>query len=417
MPCPACASATPDGARFCPSCGHELQVQVDERRIVTVLFADLVGFTALSERRDPEQVKLLVDGCFEALVHDITSFGGRVDKIVGDAIVALFGAPVAHEDDPERAVRAALRMQDTLTRRSAALWASVQMRIGVNTGEVLTGALRAGGDYTAMGDVVNTASRLQTAAAPGEVLVGPATHAATVDAIGYDSVGRLEVRGRGDAVAAWRAVRTLVPPGYGRRSTRAPLIGRSGELGLIGHAIDTCVERGRAALITLIGEAGIGKSRLAREVSHMAEQRHGALVLQGRSVAYGESNVWWPVAEAVRGGVGAKLSDAPSVVRERISGSLISTLGLLPDDEEVERVTNGLVHLMGIDGPLRGIEPHRAREEVTRSVVRFIEGHLQRHPVMMGIADLHWAGAPVRELLADLLERLVDTPFMLVTTA
>ena len=145
----------------------------DERRVATVLFADLVGFTAMSESRDPEQVKNFVDSCFERLVADIDAFGGRVDKIVGDAIVALFGAPVAHEDDAERAVRAALRMQEThraMRRPSSA--SSIRMRVGVNTGEVLVGALRSGGDYTAMGDVVNTASRLQTAAAPGTVLVG-----------------------------------------------------------------------------------------------------------------------------------------------------------------------------------------------------------------------------------------------------
>ena len=147
------------------------------------MFADLVGFTTLAESRDPEWVKSLVDGCFELLVAEVHAFGGRVDKIIGDAIVALFGEPEAHEDDAERAVRAALRMQSTLRAHATQAGVPIQMRIGVNTGEVLVGALRSGGDYTAMGDVVNVAQRLQSAAEPGGVLVGAATHTATARAI------------------------------------------------------------------------------------------------------------------------------------------------------------------------------------------------------------------------------------------
>jgi class 3 adenylate cyclase len=147
----------------------------DERRVVTVLFADLVGFTSLSEGSDPEQVKNVVDRCFQRLVAVVESYGGKVDKIIGDAIVALFGAPVAHEDDAERAVRAALRMQEIICEGAADFGAELELRVGVNTGEVLVGALRAGGDYTAMGDVVNTAQRLQVAALPGGVVVGPST--------------------------------------------------------------------------------------------------------------------------------------------------------------------------------------------------------------------------------------------------
>src|SRR3954447_16549348 len=143
MICPACGAPAPDGARLCPECGQRLVVTADERRVATVLMADLVGFTALSAGSDPEQVKRLVDRCFDALVTDIVDFGGHLDKIVGDEIVALFGAPVAHEDDAERAVRAALRMHETLAALAPALGVRVQMRVGVNTGEVLVGAMRA----------------------------------------------------------------------------------------------------------------------------------------------------------------------------------------------------------------------------------------------------------------------------------
>ncbi len=171
MVCPSCASTIPDGSRFCPSCGHTLGVLPnEERRIVTVLFADLVGFTTLAEYMDPEQAKRLVDRAFARLVDDVTEYGGRVDKLLGDGILALFGAPVSHEDDPERAVRAGLRMQETLNRtmaqRPPTASIDIRMRVGINTGEVLVGTL-AGTEYTAMGDVVNTASRLQSMAPPG----------------------------------------------------------------------------------------------------------------------------------------------------------------------------------------------------------------------------------------------------------
>src|SRR5680860_741847 len=175
MTCSGCGISVPPEARFCPNCGQAIAARSDERRVATILFADLVGFTTFSESADPESVKNLVDSCFERLVTDIAAFGGQVDKIVGDAIVALFGAPVAHEDDPERAVRAALRMQETLATMRRDHGFDAAMRVGINTGEVLVGALRVGGDYTAMGDVVNTASRLQVAASPGDVVVGPTT--------------------------------------------------------------------------------------------------------------------------------------------------------------------------------------------------------------------------------------------------
>ncbi len=225
MQCPSCGSTTPSDASFCPSCGHSLVARPDERRVTTVLFADLVGFTGFSEAADPENVKNLVDRCFEALSADVQAFGGRVDKIVGDALVALFGAPVAHEDDAERAVRAALQMQRTLSRLRDEHHHRVEIRVGVNTGEVLVGALRAGGDYTAMGDVVNTASRLQTLARPGSVVVGRDTHAATHHAISYEALGAIAVRGRDEAVDAWNAIEAVAPPGKRRRRARTLLVG------------------------------------------------------------------------------------------------------------------------------------------------------------------------------------------------
>jgi class 3 adenylate cyclase/predicted ATPase len=392
-------------------------VQSDERRVATVLFGDLVGFTSLSEAADPEHIKNLVDRCFERLVAEIETFGGKVDKIVGDAIVALFGAPVAHEDDAERAVRAALRMQETMALHAAEIDVDVRMRIGVNTGEVLVGALRAGGDYTAMGDVVNTASRLQTAAQPGCVLVGPATFAATQGVIAYDEMGLLQAKGREEPVPAWVATAPLLPPGYRPQRDRAPLVGRDPELNMLKGAVDAAVAHRRAQLILLVGDAGVGKSRLAEEVATLAECNHEAIVLEGRCVPYGEANVWWPVAEALRQALSLSTEAPFSTARDHGLDAVSRTLDLEPDDEEVIRVVEGLLYLLGYEVPLRDIEPQRARDEATRSLLALVEGYALDHPVVIVLSDLHWADPLVFELLDDMLARLGRFPYVIVGTS
>ena len=385
--------------------------------MVTILFADLVGFTSMAESRDPEHVKNLVDRCFERLVLDVAAFGGRVDKIVGDAILALFGAPLAHEDDAERAVRAGLAMQRTL-----ADWATtdderaLRLRIGINTGEVLVGALRAGGDYTAMGDVVNSASRLQTAAQPGQVLVGPTTVAATRQVVRYTPLGPLVVKGREEPIEVSVAEDVLLPPGARPNRGRAPLVGRDSELGLMGHAITTAATRRRAHLLLLIGEAGMGKTRVAEEAATAAACDHNALVLEGRCVPYGEANVWWPVAEALRAGCGITVDDTADVARERC-GDAVRVAMENALSAEIDRVTNGLLHLMGYDGPLREIDPTRAREEMVRSLFTFVEYATRRRPMIVVLSDLHWADDIVLERMDELLERVANHPFVLIATA
>ncbi len=417
MTCPSCRADAPPGARFCAECGQDLRLRGDERRVVTVVFADLVGFTSLSETRDPEQVKRLVDGCFERLVTDIDAFGGRVDKIIGDAIVALFGAPVAHEDDAERAVRAALRMQSTLTATSAELGVEIRMRVGVNTGEVLVGALRAGGDYTAMGDVVNTANRLQTAAPPGEVLVGPATYAATRRVVSYEALDPIDAKGREERVPAWRALDAVLPPGYRPERNRASLVGRDAELGLLRHSVENAVLNQRAALLLVLGEAGVGKSRLAEELASVTECEHNALVLEGRCVPYGEANVWWPVADALRHGCGIRSSDPPETAVDLATRAVHTALAGRVEPDEANRVLQGLLFLMGFDSELRGIDPTRAREEATHAVVTFTEHYSVQQPVIVVLSDLHWADDVVLELVDTLLERLCTRRFVVLATA
>lgn len=415
--CPSCHADVPAGARFCADCGQDLRLRGDERRIVTVVFADLVGYTALSETRDPEQVKNLIDDCFERLVADIDAFGGRVDKIIGDAIVALFGAPTAHEDDAERAVRAALRMQETLALTSAELGVDIRMRVGVNTGEVLVGALRAGGDYTAMGDVVNTANRLQAAARPGDVIVGPATFAATRRTVRYDVLEPIDAKGREELVPAWRADAAVAPPGYRPERNRARLVGREPELGLLCHSVENSIRNARGSLLLLLGEAGVGKSRLAEELASHAESEHNALILEGRCVPYGEANVWWPVADALRHGAGIRSSDPAEKAIEMTRTAVCIALGEGASPAEVERVHQGLLYLMGYDSELRGIEPARAREEATSAVVTYAERYSLHRPVVVVLSDLHWADDLVLELVDTLLDRLSSRRFVVLATA
>ena len=417
MNCPQCRAEVPDEARFCPSCGHELVVVGDQRRVATVLFADLVGFTSLSEQLDPEQVKALVDRCFERLAVDIEAFGGRVDKVMGDAIVALFGAPVAHEDDCERAVRAGLRMQETICSVAADVGHPVQMRVGINTGEVLVGAVRAGREYTAMGDVVNTANRLQTAAEPGTVLVGPDTHQATRDVVRYEAIDPVVAKGKALPVEAWVAVEALLPPGHRPRRGQAPLVGRETELALLTSVGTTAIDRSRAALLLVHGEAGMGKSRLAEEVSNHATCELGALVLEGRCVPYGEANVWWPVADAVRSAADIAADADRATVDAELRRIATAALGESNRLDELDRVVAGLKHLLGSESSLRGIDVARAREEAIRSVVAIAEGYTHKQPVMVVLSDLHWADQEVLDLVDTLLSRLARRPFVLMATA
>ncbi|MCP4087598.1 MAG: AAA family ATPase [Actinomycetia bacterium] len=412
MNCPSCSRPLPHDARFCSHCGQQLAgLGPDERRVATVLFADLVGFTGLAEGRDPEQVKQQVNRALERLVRVVTSFGGSVDKVLGDGVLAVFGAPVAHEDDAERAVRAALRMHETLATHSP----EIRMRVGVNTGEVLVGAM-AGGDYTAMGDAVNTAQRLQTVAEPGQVLVGPTTRTATEGVIAYHDLGPLELRGRQGPIVASVATGALLPPGYRPRRVRAPLAGRDDELTTLDHLVELTIRRERAHLVVIQGEAGVGKSRLAEEVALRAITNHQANVLEGRCVPYGEANIWWPLAETVRRAVGLLIDDPAEAAREEITATLSDLLSQPLDAPEVTRVATGLLRLLGYEADLGEIEPERARTEAVRSVLRLYEALLEQGPLIVVLSDLHWADDLVLKALQVLLDRLGRRPFGLVVS-
>lgn len=388
----------------------------EERRVVTVLFADIVGFTTLSEHADPEQVKRLVDGVFQRLVEDVVLFGGHVDKIIGDCIVALFGAPVTHDDDAERAVRAGLKMHQSLMEHNRQIGSDLQMRIGINTGEVLVGALRAGGAYTAMGDVVNTASRLQTEAPPGRVLVGQPTKVLTDRPIRYSWFATLTPRGREQSIDAWLAEEVSLRPGRQRRSHSTPLVGRNEEASVLLAGIAYAVARRKALLIAVDGEGGVGKSRLAEDIVRKARHEHDLAVLVGGCVAYGEANVWWPIAMALTEALQIDEIDAESIRRTGIERAA-ALLGRAEDDPEITRIGEAFLHLLGQPSALDRLDAVRAREELTRALVMVLQARCRKGPLLMVIADIHWGDTVVHGLLEQLLTNLANLPFVLLTTS
>ena len=300
MVCVSCSQPLPEGARFCSFCGHEVRSNaVEERRVVTVLFADLVGYTALSEHVDPERVKRVVEGAFQPLIDEIERFGGRVDKVLGDGILALFGAPVAHEDDPDRAIRAAIEMHAALDGYvgEIGLDQQLQLRIGINTGEVVVGTVSGTDDYTAMGDVVNVASRLQAMAPPGGTYFG----ASTADLLSPDIervlVARTEVRGRDQTEAVWQVTGRLERVILGRSPHDVRFIGRSTQHELMASVM-SLVAGGRGAVVSVSGEAGSGKTRLVNEALSRFPSRE-VVIFSGVCAPYGETNVWAPIATAL----------------------------------------------------------------------------------------------------------------------
>ncbi len=414
MQCSSCGSDVPAGGRFCPTCGTPQSGGEEERRVVTALFADIVGFTALAEKADPEEVKHLVDRCFERLARDITSFGGVVDKVLGDGIVALFGAPVAHEDDAERAVRAGIRMQQSLHLFNIELGSTMQMRIGINTGEVLVGVSSAGGDYTAMGDVMNSASRLEAHADPGQVIVGPATYSATSEAISYRALGRLEAKGR-EPILAWRALNAVRPPGARtRRSTH--FIGRKRELDFVMAQAKLAIGTNRAQAALVLGEAGIGKTRLIEEAAGALSSSLGARVLEGRSVPYGEANVWWPIAELVRRAFNLASDTPDDQAAIALEASLKGHLG--PErTEEAARYTIALLHALGYQTSLRGGDRLRNRAEVSLAITAVLQRELEQRPVVLIMSDIHWAADAIIQLLNRLLTDLARMPLVVMMTS
>lgn len=412
--CAGCGTALPADARFCPACGRAVTVEVvEERRLVTVLFADLVGFTSLAEHRDPESVKELLDSCFDRLVPVIDEHGGHVDKLIGDELMAIFGAPVAHEDDPERAVRAGLALIDAL----AGVDASLGLRVGVNTGEVLAGAVGPAMGYTVTGDVVNTAHRLVTAAEPGQVLVGDRTRQATDRVVAYDLAGDLELKGKAEPVRAWIAG----PAGDGaqHRGTDGrvlPLIGRDRELAGLRSRLEGALLQDRVEVVTLVGEPGMGKTRLAMELAALlAGEPAKAQILWVSCPPYGPGADLAPLADLVRVGLGVSTSATPQAQNDRLAEQVRAIARSTGSDAGLLRRRLALLLGLGVTTPrsvdAEGGAPWAGVTDQQLGATRAVLDHLTAtRPLFVVVDDVHWAGPGVLRFLGQLPNRLAGRP-------
>jgi class 3 adenylate cyclase/tetratricopeptide (TPR) repeat protein len=408
--CVKCGGVNPPGARFCSSCGAaiaEAPLQ-EERKLVSVLFVDLVDSTARADKADPEDVRDVLQLYHRQARECIEQYGGVLEKFIGDAVMAVFGAPVAHGDDAERAVRAALRVLERIEQLNTEHGLDLAARAAVDTGEAIVSVEHARtGGALATGDVVNTASRLQNAAPPGRVVVGAETHRATRNAVRYEELAAVAAKGKGDPVPAWLAVEAVTGPAE-RPLGDAPLVGRNRELELLQSVWNRAVHEARPHLVTLVGPPGIGKSRLCREVTGFVSTDGGRIV-RGRCLPYEEKAGYQSFSRVVHHVAGILESDSSAAARAKLESAIRE---LVPTDEagETARYLSLLLGLAPEDEvPDRGLLFFAAR--------RFIECAALVQPTVFVFEDVHWADGTELELLSYLGQHVRDAPALLVATA
>jgi class 3 adenylate cyclase/predicted ATPase len=383
--------------------------QASERRLVSVLFADLVGFTTLSEHRDPEEVRDLLSRYFDRCRVLIERYGGTVEKFIGDAVMAVWGTPVAREDDAERAVRAALSLTAAVTALGEEVgMADLRLRAGVLTGNAAV-ELGAEGEGMVLGDTVNTASRLQSIAEPGTVLVDDVTRRASEAAIAYEDAGTHQVKGREQPVRAWTALRVVAGAGGARRSVglEAPLVARDGELGAIIEAGEESAHEGRARLVALVGEAGAGKSRLLWEFfKYLDGIQEARFWHQGRCLSYGEGVAYWALAEMLRTRAGIGEEEPPAAAREKLHAAVLEYVA---DERERRLVEPRLAHLLRLDE-----RPEADRADLFSGWRLFFERMAARQPVILAFEDLQWADSGLLDFVDYLLEWSAEHPILVV---
>ncbi|MEO5705035.1 MAG: adenylate/guanylate cyclase domain-containing protein [Candidatus Limnocylindrales bacterium] len=423
--CTSCGSPIVPGTKFCGECGTPVVAgavpavagavsaaaqpggPVAERRLVSILFADLVGFTTLSEGRDPEEVRELLSRYFDAAREQISRYGGTVEKFIGDAVMAVWGAPTAHEDDAERAVRAALEVVDAVK----SLAPGLEARAGVLTGEaaVTVGATNQG---MVAGDLVNTASRLQSVAPAGVVLVGETTKHATENSIAYEPAGEHIVKGKTAPVTAFRAMRVVAERGGRGRGDRleAPFVGRDAELRLLKDLSHTTAREKRIRLVSITGQGGIGKSRLAWELKkYLDGVAETVFWHEGRSPAYGEGITFWALGEMVRARAEISEVDDPATTRAKLGAAVAR---YITDQADRDRVERALGTLLGV-----AEAPNGGAGELYGAWRLFFERMAEQQLVILLFEDLHWADPGLLDFIDHLLEWSRGVPILIVTLA
>jgi class 3 adenylate cyclase/tetratricopeptide (TPR) repeat protein len=417
--CANCGQDNPDPARFCLACGTPLAPPappVEERKLITVLFTDIVGSTAKAENMDPEDVRARLAPYYVRLRSELESFGGTVEKFIGDAVVALFGAPVAHEDDPERAVRAALAICDAIDDLNAMdEWLDLQVRIGVNTGEALivVGAKSSEGEGMASGDVMNTAARLQSAAPINGILVGAETYRATRDVIDYTTAEPIAAKGKSEPVEVWEVVG--IRDHEAAQPSGVALVGRDDELERLHGAWLDVQGRMEPALFGVVGAPGIGKSRLLVEFGERVSE--GASLHWGRCLPYGEGITYWPITEIVKSAAGILQSDDRDVTTTKLDQFID---GLPTEDaDELRTIAAALSNVIGIPVTPRGTYTagEIAQGELHWGLRRTAQLLAAQEPTVFVFEDLHWAEPTLIELLEYLTVPHNRTPLLAIWTA
>ncbi|HUK94004.1 MAG TPA: adenylate/guanylate cyclase domain-containing protein [Gaiellaceae bacterium] len=421
--CTQCGTENPAEARFCAACGTALAEVVpaappsEERKVITAIFVDLVGSTARSEQLDPEDVKALVAPYHTRVRAELERHGGTFEKFSGDAVLALFGTPKAHEDDPERAVRAGLAIRKAIAELNAEdEWLDLHIRIGIHTGEalIMLGARPSEGEWSAAGDVLNTAARIQSAAPTDGILVGDQTYLAAKDAFDFREADAIEAKGKAEPVSVWEVTGERADA-RGRPRVDLPLIGRLEELEELSAFCDRVLEERHVGVVTIIGSPGIGKSRLLLEVVRLLEDRWD--VHWGRCLSYGDGITYWPIEEIVEDAAGILYDDDPAETAAKLA-ALLEALDTT-DQDELRSIAAAVSNLAGVATTPRGqySAAEIGKAELHWGVRRLLELRAGRRPTVVVIEDLHWAEPTLLELLAYLGASEADAPLLVVGTA
>ena len=406
--CPSCGEENPERARFCLACGAPLGARAlaEERKTVSVLFVDLVAFTARSDAADPEDVRATLQPYHERVREELGRFGGTVEKFVGDAVMAVFGAPVAHEDDAERAVRAGLRILEATDELG------LEVRAAVASGEAVVqlGARPEAGEGIATGDVVNTASRLQGAAAPGTLVVGELTFRATRARIDYEELEPVELKGKSVRVPLWRALSARSRFGVDVEIGGSTLfVGRDHELALLRETYARVRRDETVQLVTLVGEPGVGKTRILRELAQWLDDQPDLVYWrQGRCLPYGEGITFWALGEIVKAQAGILESDTSDEAAAKLAAAVADAVA----DADRDWVQARLAALVGSSEAATA-----SREETFTAWRTFLEGVAAARPLVMLVEDIHWADAALLEFLDHVLEWSTGVPLLVLCTA
>jgi class 3 adenylate cyclase len=415
--CPACGKDNPDGFAFCGFCGAGLEAaaaaQSEERKVVTVLFCDLVGFTQVSDQADPEDVRATLRPYHAMLRKEIERYGGTVEKFIGDAVMAVFGAPIAHEDDPERAIRAALRVLDAVSELNGSASLDLCVRIGINTGEavVALGASAERGEGIVTGDVVNTASRLEGVAPVGGIAVGEATYRATSRLFAYEELEPATVKGKSERIAIWRPTAALSRFGVDvSRGSETRFVGRDDELEILRRTYARVLKEQSVQVVTIVGEPGVGKSRLVSELaSFVDDQEELVSWRQGRCLPYGDGITFWALGEIVKAEAGVLESDSAEGVRHKVTDAVVRSV----PDTDAKWVAERLMPLVG--GQTGATDVHQ--DEAFTAWRRFLESLASAGPLIVVLEDVHWADPSLLSFLEHVLDWSTEVPMLVVCTA